>query len=118
MPRFSAILVVMALLAAPVSLVARGIFCDSAECEGAVICPMHMAGASQPIGGMAKHAPMCGTHQARHALDYGFIAPFAPAIPLAHAQIAVPAASHEFREENSQLLADGVSSAPFTPPRS
>ena len=118
MPRFSAILVVIALLAAPVSLVARGIFCDPGECEAAVICPMHVSGASQPICGMAKHAPMCGTHQGRHALDYGFIAPFAPAIPLAYAQIATPVAWPEFLSQYTQPPTDGVSSVPFEPPRS
>ena len=110
MPRFSAILVVIALLAAPVSLVARGIFCDPAECEGVVICPMHMSGASQ-------HAPMCGTHQGRHALDYGFIAPFAPAIPLPHAQLAAPLASHEWLAEYTQFSVAGISPIPFEPPR-
>lgn len=118
MPRISALLVVIALLAAPVALLARGIFCDPTECNCATICPMMQDSHSQPMCGMAKHAPMCGTHQGRHALDYGFIAPFAPTAPLPQAQLAAPLASLEFLEPFAQFSIDGVPAAPFNPPRS
>ena len=117
MPRLQAILVIVGLLASPVALLARGIFCDPSECTCAVVCPMHAAH-SQPKCGAAKQAPACGTQQGRHALDYGFVTPFAPALPLAHAQIATPAPSLEFRPRYAQVSADGVSTAPFNPPRS
>jgi hypothetical protein len=117
MARFSALAVMIALLAAPVSLVARGIFCDPSQCNCAVMCPMH-ASQSQPLCGMAKHAPMCGTHQGRHALDYGFISPFAPAVPLPHVQLANPLFSQGFAVQYAQFSVNGVSPSVFEPPRS
>jgi hypothetical protein len=117
MPRFQAMLVVVALIAAPLSLLARGIACDPSTCDCAASCAMHLSH-SKPICGMAQHAPMCGTHQGHHALDYGFIAPFAPAAPLPHAQLARPLASQNFVVQFSQLSVDGVSPLPFEPPRS
>jgi hypothetical protein len=68
--------------------------------------------------GVAEHAPMCGTHQGRHALDYGFIAPFAPAVPLPHAQLLGPRIANESVPHYAQLSVDGISSVPFEPPRS
>jgi len=120
--RFKAILVAIAMLAAPLALLARGVFCDPAECNCAVMCPMHASHSqSQPMCGTARHAssaPMCGVHQGHHALDYGFIAPFAPAVPLAHAQLTAPVASSALIAHSAQFAVDGISSAPFEPPRS
>jgi hypothetical protein len=120
--RLKAIVVAIAMLAAPLALLARGVFCDPSECNCAVMCPMHTSHSqSQPMCGSARHAstaPMCGTHQGHHALDYGFLAPFAPGVPLAHAQLIAPLASSEFITQSAQFTVDGISSAPFEPPRS
>jgi hypothetical protein len=115
--RAQAVLVVIALLATPLVLVARGIVCDPAECTCMVVCARQVSH-SQPMCGAAKHAPMCGTHQGHHALDYGFIAPFAPAVPLPHAQLAAPASSSAFVAQYVQSPVVGFSSTPFQPPRS
>ncbi len=117
MPRLPAILVIVALLASPLALLARGIFCDPSECTCRVVCPMH-ASHTQPMCGVVKQAPMCGTHQGRHALDYGFIAPFAPAVPLPHAQLPGPRTFSGSVPHFAQLSVDGISSVPFEPPRS
>jgi hypothetical protein len=113
--RTQAILVMIALLAAPLALLTRGIVCDPAECNCMTVCARHAA--QTPMCGAANHAPMCGTHQGRHALDYGFIAPFAPAIPLPHAQLAIPAVSNPFEAQYAQSPLAGFSAAPFQPPR-
>jgi hypothetical protein len=110
-----ATLVILALLAAPVALLARGVFCDPSECKCMVICARAH---SKPMCGMVQHAPMCGTHQGHHALDYGFIAPFAPAIPLPYVAVESPVASREFISQLAQVSVDGISSVPFEPPRS
>jgi hypothetical protein len=119
MRRVQAILVIVAFLAAPIALLARGVFCDPAECDCMTICA-HLVSQGKPMCGMAKHAaaPMCGTHQGHHALDYGFIAPFAPAIPLPHAALSVPLVSREFAPQFAQVSVDGIHSVPFEPPRS
>lgn len=117
MHRIQAILVILAFVAAPVALLARGVFCDPAECKCMTVCA-HQGSQSKPMCGMATHAPMCGTHQGHHALDYGFIAPFAPAVPLPYAAIAGPVSAREFAPQFSQISVDGIYSVPFEPPRS
>jgi hypothetical protein len=117
MLRAQAILVVIALLATPLVLVARGIVCDPAECDCMVVCARQVSH-SQPKCDAAKHTPMCGTHQGHHALDYGFIAPFAPAVPLPHAQLSAPVSFIQFVAPYVQSPVAGFSSAPFEPPRS
>lgn len=121
MRRVQAIFVILAFLAAPVALLARGVFCDPTECKCMTVCAHQMSSSSsstRPLCGMAKHAPMCGTQQGHHALDYGFIAPFAPAIPLPQAEMAVPATMRAIMVTFSQSSIDGISSLPFEPPRS
>lgn len=119
MRRVEAIFVIVAFLAAPIALLARGVFCDPAECKCMTVCA-HPMSQSKPMCGMTQHsaAPMCGTHQGHHALDYGFIAPFAPAVPLPHAALAVPVGFREFAPQLMQLSVDGIYSVPFEPPRS
>jgi hypothetical protein len=121
MLRFPAYLVIVGLLAAPLALLARGIVCNPAECNCMLVCAgqaSHAAAADRRLCGSTKHAPMCGTHQGHHALDYGFIAPIAPTAPLPHAQLAAPLISHEFVALYAQSAVAGFSSAPFEPPRS
>jgi len=115
--RAQAILAVIALLAAPVALLARGIVCDPANCTCAFACA-HPVSRSQPMCGAVKHAPTCGTHQGHHAIDYGLIVPIAPTAPLPYAQFAAPALSPEFVLEYQQSPIAGFSAVPFEPPRS
>jgi hypothetical protein len=117
MLRLRAIVVVVAMLASPLALLARGVFCDPSACNCAMICPMQVSH-SQPKCGMTEHAATCGNHQGHHALDYGFIAPFAPAVPLPVAQVPGPRAAQNFVTPYAQLSVDGVSRTPFEPPRS
>lgn len=117
MPRFPAILVVIAMLATPLALLARGLACDSSECDCMAMC-QRQAAQDRHLCGAVKHAPMCGTHQGRHAIDYGFIAPIAPTAPLPPAQLALPALSSEFLTPYTQFAVTGFASAPFEPPRS
>jgi hypothetical protein len=117
MVRFQGILVVIALLAAPLALMVRGIVCDPSECKCMTVCAHMSMSQSQPNCGMATHAPMCGTHQGHHALDYGFISPFAPAVPIPQTHLAGLAASHEFVSAFSQSSVNGFLASPFEPPR-
>jgi hypothetical protein len=117
MRRFHGMFVIIALLAAPIALLARGFACDMSECDCKMTCAMQVSH-SRPMCGMATHAPMCATHQGHHPLDYGFIAPFAPAVPLPQAALVAPVVSREFVSQLAQFSVDGISSAPFEPPRS
>jgi hypothetical protein len=117
MTRLHSVLVVIALLAAPLALLVRGVVCDPAQCSCMMVCPVQ-ASHSQPLCGAAKHAPMCGTHQGHHALDYGFIAPIAPTMLSAQIPVTIPGFSWEFVATLAQSAISGFVSAPFEPPRS
>lgn len=116
MRRSEAILVIVALLASPLALVARGIFCNPSQAN----CMMACAHASleSKTHCAAGHAPMCGTHPGNRALDYGFVAPFAPALPLPYAQLSGLAVSFESMTNFEQSSVDGIFGVPFEPPRS
>lgn len=119
--RAQAILVVIALLATPLALLARGIVCDPSECDCMIACAgqtSHGAAQDRPLCGAAKRAPMCGMHQGHHALDYGLVAPIAPTAPLPHVKLTGPAISTEYVAPYAQSPVAGFSSAPFEPPRS
>jgi len=119
MHRAQALLVVVALLATPLALLARGIACNPSECDCMALCARQAAAQNMHLCGASKHAaPMCGTHRGNHALDYGFIAPMAPTAPLPHAKVAPPAISDEFVAPYALSAVAGFSSAPFEPPRS
>jgi hypothetical protein len=124
MLRIPAIAVMVAMFCAPLALLVRGIVCDPAECKCMTVCPMHhsaSASGAQVLCGSpanAGQAPMCGMHQGHHALDYGFIAPFAPTIISANATIASPTSSTEFTPLVAQSAVSGFLTTPFEPPRS
>jgi hypothetical protein len=107
MARFHAIAVIVALLSAPMALLVRGIVCDPAECTCMTVCAGHMSNSSgrakDLCGAPKESAPMCGTHQGHHALDYGF---------------AAPMVFREFVALYGQSSILGVAPAPFEPPRS
>jgi hypothetical protein len=118
MLRLPAYLVVVALLATPLALLARGIACDPSACDCISMCAREAAAHNQHLCGAVKQAPMCGTHRGNHALDYGFIAPLAPTAPLPRVQLAKPNASIEGVTWYAQSAITGFLSAPFEPPRS
>lgn len=120
MLRLPAYLVVVALLATPLALLARGIACDPSACDCMSMCARQAGAHDQHLCGGAMHAtaPMCGTHRGNHALDYGFIAPLAPTAPLPRIQLAKPNASIEGVTRYAQSAIAGFLSAPFEPPRS
>jgi len=124
MLRIPAFAVIVAVFCAPLALLVRGIVCDPAECQCMTICAMHhsasASGARVLCGSPASagQAPMCGMHQGHHAIDYGFIAPFAPTIISANATIASPTPSTEFAPLIAESSVSGFLTAPFEPPRS
>jgi hypothetical protein len=118
MPRFCYYTVILALLATPLALVARGIACNPSQCDCMAMCARQAAAQSMRLCGASRHAaPMCGTHRGNHALDYGFIAPMAPTAPVAPARLAQPDRANEFVASYSQSPVIGFSSTLFQPPR-
>jgi hypothetical protein len=119
MLRFLSHLVIIALLATPLALLARGIACAPSDCNCAMAeLASHSAAQNQHLCGATKHVPMCGTHPGHHPLDYGVIAPIAPTAPLPYAQLTRPAISAEIIAQYAQSTVAGVFSIPFEPPRS
>jgi len=118
MLRLPAYLVMIALLATPLALVARGIACNPSECDCMAMCARQGAERDLRLCGTTKHAPMCETHRGNHALDYGFIAPIAPTPPLTSVQLEGPTTSNEFVTEYAQSGVTRSLSEPFEPPRS
>jgi len=116
--RTQAIVVVKALLSVPLALLARGLACDTSNCQCAAMCGAQEHSAHRTLCGEAPRAPMCGTHQGHHALDYGFIAPIAPTAPLSQVKLDSPVLSRELIAEYAQSSVAGFFSAPFEPPRS
>jgi hypothetical protein len=119
-----AIAVMLAMFCAPLALLVRGIVCDPAECQCMTVCPMHHSALAKdarvlcgsPAG--ASQTPMCGAHQGHHALDYGFIAPFAPTLTSARVTIALPEPSTESTPLIAESSVSGFLTVPFEPPRS
>jgi hypothetical protein len=119
MLRLPAYLVILALLATPLALLARGIACNPSECDCMALCARQAAAQNMHLCGAREHAaPMCGTHRGNHALDYGFVAPIAPTAPIPLAQIAPLFVSSELVAPYEQSPVSGFVSALFEPPRS
>src|SRR5579863_6422007 len=88
MHRAQSILLILALLATPLALLARGIACAGSDCDMAC-CRMHMGPSAS--GMSCSHCDnLCGMKTHNKALDFGFIAPMAPTIRSAHAALALP----------------------------
>lgn len=126
--RAQSILLVIALLATPLALLARGIACDS-SCDCMVCCMAHRASGApsattsraQGTGSSCAHDVAghmtCGMHTKHSALDFGFIAPMAPTFiePLIH--IAAPAAVRQPVANFKQFPFATDLSVPLEPPR-
>jgi len=104
--------VIVALLAAPLAFVARGMVCQSSA--GAVMCcPMH-AGHSANGKPVVCH---CSTKSSDHLPDFGLIAPIVPTTPERFATIDAPGDARALVSSHSQSSLQGFSLAPFEPPR-
>lgn len=122
MRRTPAILVIVALLASPLALLARGLACEPPVCvcmcsrpHGHSFSPQFNAADLHRIA--AGYCPFCGMKLKHHLADYGFIAPIAPTAPLPFIAIPSPAIA---REKTAILTSSPVSGfflEPFEPPR-
>jgi hypothetical protein len=121
MRRTKAILVIFALLAAPLALVARAANADAAEC-GRICCLPHGHHVAQPAQMECHHSdrgncPECAMKSGQQHLHYGFLAPIAPAAPLAKASVAIPGSNTHISTMFREFPAAGFQSVPFQPPR-
>jgi hypothetical protein len=114
--RLQAILAIVALLAVPLALFARGEACQRTE------CPCCAAHASQNHGkrmscSQCSGQGKCGMSTPA-APDYGLNAPMAPTAPESLATLPEPDAARYNVLYRAQSIAPGFTSAPFNPPRS
>jgi hypothetical protein len=129
--RIQAILVIVALLASPLALLARGMSGDSGDCtrmcclrHGAHSGAMEHATDSSSSDGMmchrhaAAHNCECAMSPRQNSMDYGFLAPIAPTSPSAIVGILNPEVSREYFGRQMKMTLSGFLSAPFEPPRS
>ena len=122
MRRTQAILVIVALLATPLALVARGLACDTSVCVCAC-CRPH-GHSSPPQFTAAEHrriaagyCPYCGMKLKHRSMDYGFLAPIAPTAPLPVAAVPSPAIARETVAIFTPSPLSGYLPEPFEPPR-
>jgi hypothetical protein len=120
MRRVQAILVIVALLATPLALLARGVNGEASECTS-MCCSPHGHHAAQHKDmecqhGVTGHVFEC-TMTSGHHTDYGLIAPIVPAVPSAVAFLAIPDVSRDILAQFGEVSAVGVRSGPFQPPR-
>jgi hypothetical protein len=128
MRRAQAILVIVALLATPLALLARGTAAGSMDCNG-MCCLPHGAHhhASQPPGhdtascehGLLVHVFQCTMRTGHHGPDYGLSSSITPAKASALVTIA---SLHALQLGSLQLPVENISAGfqqnPFQPPRS
>src|SRR5208283_793194 len=108
MRRAQAILVIVAILAAPLALLARGVNGDASECSSMCCLPHgHHAAQHKDMEcqhGAAGHIFKCNMTSSRHT-DYGLIAPIVPTVPSAIAFLAIPDNSREILAQFGELSA-------------
>jgi hypothetical protein len=125
MRRAQIILVIAALLAAPLALFARGMACDFGACTAICCLPHGSANVSSAHGRRvlcgvpsSAEAHSCGMKHPGHSpLDYGFIEPIAPTAPSAHVSLTAPTAVRQDAEQFSESILSGFRTSPFQPPR-
>jgi hypothetical protein len=120
MRRAKAILVIVAMLATPLALLARGVNGEASECTS-MCCLPHAHHAAQHQGmecqhGTTGHAFECTMNSAHHT-HYGLIAPIVPTLPSSIALVAIPDVSRNILAQFREVSAVGVRSGPFQPPR-
>jgi hypothetical protein len=120
MRRAKAILVIAALLAAPLALLARGVNAGASECNSMCCLPHgHHAAQHKDMEcqhGSTGHAFECTMNSGHHP-DYGLIAPIAPAVPSAIAFLAIPDAGRDTLAQFGEISPIGLLSVPLRPPR-
>ena len=122
MRRTQAILAIVALLATPLALVARGLLCDTSVC--ACMCCKSHSNSSAPRFTAAElrritagYCPYCGRKLQHRPADYGFIAPIAPTAPLPVVTVPSPAIARETPAIFTPSPLSGYLPEPFEPPR-
>jgi hypothetical protein len=112
MRRIRALAVIIALLATPLALLARGMACE-ANSTTMMCCAVH--GSHSHRGqAMACH---CATKSGTQAPDFGLIAPIAPTKVTSLARFANPEMTGQAFAIYTQSAAPGFFPAPFEPPR-
>jgi hypothetical protein len=120
MRRAQAILVIVAMLATPLALLARGVSSEASECSS-MCCLSHGHHAAQHKAmecdhGATGHVFECSMTSSRHTA-YGLIAPIVPTVPSAVAFLAIPDNGREILAQFGELSAAGLVSVLFQPPR-
>jgi hypothetical protein len=130
MRRGHAVLVILALLASPLALLARGMAGETGECNR--MCCLrhgshsgagpHAADLSSSDGmmchrGTAVHSCECAMSSGQSSLDYGFLAPIVPTTPSTIVSILNPEISREYLARFIEVIPSGFLSALFEPPR-
>jgi hypothetical protein len=123
MRRAQAILVILALLAAPLALLARSAAGSMSGCAG-MCCPIHGSHAARVLHekmlchhGEAGHFFECAITPGHHGIDYGLIAPLAPTTPSAIAFIGSPDVNRSIAGQLHQVPTSGFLPTPLQPPR-
>lgn len=110
MQRAKAAIVLLALLAVPLALLARGMACESSS--GPMMCCM-LHGSHHGNQPMVCH---CAGKSSKHVPDFGLIAPIPPTEPEAFAVLAAPGSLRASVYSQFRLTAPGFLSVPFEPP--
>lgn len=132
MRRVHALVVVLALLASPMSLLARAWNCGDCCCEMICCAKHHGATASPAARGQAGAAIAnsdaaglpatcdghCKLRRNRHLLDYGFSVLMFPGFPLGEGYLAETPALRFAIPKSESLALNGFAFPPFQPPRS
>jgi len=120
MRRTQAILVIVAMLATPLALLARGVRSEASQCSSMCCLPHgHHDAQHKNMGcehGATGHLFECGMTSSRHTA-YGLIAPIVPTVPSAIAFLAIPDNGREIIAQLGELSAAGLISVLFQPPR-
>ena len=120
MRRAQAILVIVAMLATPLALLARGMNGDLSDCTSMCCLPHgHHAAQHKDMEcehGAAGHVFEC-TMTSSHHTNYGLIAPIVPSVPSAKAVVEIPDTNRHTLTQFRELAASGFLSAPLQPPR-
>jgi hypothetical protein len=114
MRRIQAAGVVLALLAVPLALVARGQVCASQQCVMACCRGHHAMKCGRGAAGMS-HCAMCS--ESRPMPDYGLASPIAPFDLPASVELPRPVAARAVSVVMAVSDSAGHFSPPFNPPR-
>jgi hypothetical protein len=127
MQRAQAIVLVLALFAAPLALLARassglGGACNNLCClrhgTHAGHTPESKEGRMACHHGEAGHAMYCSMKTGHDPMDFGFLAPLAPTTPSSSVSLVLPIRIRTAIAQSLDSLPAGFFAAPFEPPRS